>query len=167
MSKLYPSVIYHFPNVDKLDHYEYIINRSIGLFYDLQTLCENFEIPLKQFQMINFFVDMELGANGDNEKAKMMMKSPYLEHIDEESFIGWPISCRLGGGNLWRHLLTQEFENVKSKHPRRPSRLLSDDMIALFRSEVKQNTQISNQDAHPNALMQQRMADFLYEKIKE
>ena len=176
MSKLYPSVIKSYPSVDKLDHYEYITNRSIGLFFDLQMLCENFEIPLKQFQMIDLFVDMELGANiasgnegdNDNEKAKMMLRSPYLEHINEESFIGWPISFRLGGYNLWGHILNQEFENVKSKHPRRPSRLkLSDDLIALFYSEVKQNLQISSDDGHPNAITQQQMTDFLYEKIKD
>ena len=56
---------------------------------------KNFEIPLKQFQMIDLFVDMELEENNvsgdgasDNEKAKMMLRSPYLEHIDEKYFMG-------------------------------------------------------------------------------
>lgn len=152
MSKLYPSVVKSYPSVDKLDHYEYITNRSIGLFFNLQILCKNFEIPLKQFQMIDLFVNIELGANtasgnkeaDDNEKAKMMMRSPYLECIDEESFIGWPISFRLGGYNLWGHILNQDFYSV-----------------------AKQNLQISNEDAHPNALAQQQITDFLYEKIKD
>ncbi len=102
--------------------------------------------------MIDLFVNIELGANtasgnkeaDDNEKAKMMMRSPYLECIDEESFIGWPISFRLGGYNLWGHILNQDFYSV-----------------------AKQNLQISNEDAHPNALAQQQITDFLYEKIKD
>ena len=44
---------------------------------------------------------------------------------------------------------------------------LSDDLIALFYSEVKQNLQISSDDGHPNAITQQQMTDFLYEKIKD
>ena len=123
MSKLYPSVIKNYPDVDELERYEYMTNRSIGLFFDLQMLCENFKIPLKQFQMIDLFVDMELEENNvsghdgasDNEKAKMMLRSPYLEHIDEKRF--WDgISHRLGGYNLWGHIQQQEFEDVKSKH---------------------------------------------------
>ena len=175
MSKLYPSVIKHYPNVDKLERYEYIINRSIGLFFDLQTFCENFEIPLKQFQMIDLFVDMELEENNvsghdgasDNEKAKMMLRSPYLEHIDEKHFMGWPISYRLGGYNLWGNILNQEFEDVKSKHSEFSGDKTSDDYFALLYRTAKQNLEISKEDAHPNAPTQQRIADFLYEKIKD
>ena len=125
--------------------------------------------------MIDLFVNIELGANtasgnkeaDDNEKAKMMMRSPYLECIDEESFIGWPISFRLGGYNLWGHFLNQEFKNVKSEYSEPSGDKTNDDLFALFYSAVKQNLQISNEDAHPNALAQQQITDFLYEKIKD
>ena len=164
MSKLYPSVVSDYPNADKLDHYEYIINRSIGRYFDLQMFCENFEIPLKQFQMLDLFVDMRLG---NFKSATIMMRSPYLDHIDVKSFMGWPISSALGGFNLWGKILNQELKNVKSKHNKLNEDDPDGDFDPLFRGSVKQNTQISNQDPHPNALTQQQMADFLYEKIKD
>ena len=179
MSKLYPSVIKHYPDVDELERYEYMINRSIGLFFDLQMLCENFEIPLKQFQMIDLFSDMEFeknifsGHDSDDEKAKMMLRSPYLEHIDEKHFVGWPIAWRLGGYDLWGHILNQEFENIKSKHRKRQyddgtgRRPTADDYFALLYAAAKKNLDISKEDSHPNVIGQQRIVDFLYEKIKD
>ena len=85
-------------------------------------LCENFEIPLKQFQMIDLFVDMELEENNvsghdgasDDEKAKMMLRSPYLDHIDEKHFVS---SYHIGlSGMICNHFWNQEYENIKSKN---------------------------------------------------
>ena len=59
------------------------------------------------------------------------------------------------------------FEDVKSKHSEFSGDKTSDDYFALLYRTAKQNLEISKEDAHPNAPTQQRIADFLYEKIKD
>ena len=74
MSKLYPSVIKNYPDVEELERYEYMTNRSIGLFFDLQNVMHS-KIPLKQFQMIDLFANMLYLKKIFSENIEVKQKS--------------------------------------------------------------------------------------------
>tara|TARA_B100000029_G_scaffold491644_1_gene552080 strand:+ start:197 stop:1138 length:942 start_codon:yes stop_codon:yes gene_type:complete len=140
---------------------EYVVNRSIGFFFNLQTLCENYNIPLKHFSMIDLFsrgadmVDLfnRLKNNSiDLEKLfmKIMLNNPYLNIINND-FIGWPIKTELGGFDVW---------NIVNENAGYQTSTESDLYQRLYWP-----TMISEKDSHPNIEGQKLIAEFLYENI--
>ena len=133
-------------NKEKMPILEHVAHRSIGFIFNLQTLCSNYNIPLKHFAMLDFF-----GRFSEEQtvpipllEEKIILNSPFLNFIDEKSFIGWPMIEKFDGYWVWNKVMTSD-EHGKPVHA----------------------DTISKQDLHPNQLGQQKIADFLYKKIKE
>lgn len=136
----------------------YYSNKSLGHCFNLQTTCELYNIPLKQFQMLgkhNTYLRAEtiwrqqhaLVAPGKIDSTKNIdilrkklissfLKNPLFEHINEDHFIGWPIFSALGGY------------------------IVSEEAIP-----IKDGFRLSEKDHHPNAKGHEKLAEFVYENI--
>jgi len=96
------------------------VERSLGFYLDFQILCERYNIPYVQFQMIELFehyfegylsqAEIHYGADpneqrkypGNKTKDKeLILKSimEYKKKLDTSKFMGWPPVQELGG---WR-----------------------------------------------------------------
>ena len=129
-------------------HLQHVVNRSISFFFNLQTLCENYNIPLKHFSMLDFFRGLGLhSAPTEKDKklefTKTVLNSPYLNVINDD-FIGWPVKKELGGFNVWNKV------NKNAGH--------------RYRNGYWP-TCISEKDLHPNAVGQELITEFLYKNI--
>ena len=78
---------------------EYFLNRSIRYIFSLQILCERYNLPLKQFQMVRLFSPQKT-KNRKNFISKKILNSIFIDKINEDDFIGWPPTKELGGFNF-------------------------------------------------------------------
>ena len=114
----------------------YQTERSIRLFYSLQQIMK-----LPEYNNIPFY--QLVGSYPCNHRkkytvAKAIIKSPYLNKINERLFLGWPMFNELGGWNIDTWL-------GKGKN-----------------SDVR----ISDEDNHPNKKGHEKIAEMLYNEIK-
>ena len=133
------------------------VNRSLKYMLSLQILCERYNLPYKQTQMINLFSDVLTGMrpgdrevkegiypkdykipyNGNAKKDKqkiLKMISDYEDRINVNNFIGWPMFNELGG-------------------------------FSLAHKVMKARDKISELDSHPNKQGHERIAEFLYDRL--
>jgi hypothetical protein len=114
---------------------QYHIQRSIIYYYSLQEICKSNKLPLKQFQML----PMVGGAQGRKDVVEVIYNSPYSDLIDD-NFLGWPTENNLGGFNIRMDVLG-----------------------GYTKESYKWN--ISDMDKHPSAKGQEKIAEFLYERL--
>ena len=138
--------------VDSKGDLYYYVRKSLRYMYSLQQVCENLNIPYKQFQMIplfthylyqaeNYYINID-HAVGHLRRAMpkridavgYMMESPYWDLIDEKNFIGWPLINEMNGFNI-------EDKFIMNNH------------------------KISNEDPHPNEKGHQVIAEAIYEHL--
>ncbi len=117
------------------------IDKSLIYYYGLQKICKSKKIPFKQFQMIPFYRSLkklpkDLLIGGIG--VKILYDNPYFNKIDD-NFIGWPTEKRLGGFNF------------------------CDDILDIYANE--RTYCISDLDNHPNAKGQEKIAEFLYDRL--
>ena len=130
-----------FRRQQKINNKDGNIDKSLIYYYSLQEICKSKKIPLKQFQMLPFFRSSKRAPKdlfmtwGDLE---MLNNHPYFNKIDD-NFIGWPTEKRLGGFNF------------------------CDDILDIYANE--RTYCISDLDNHPNAKGQEKIAEFLYDKV--
>ncbi len=116
------------------------IDKSLIYYYSLQEICKSKKIPLKQLQMLPLFRSSknppkDLLIGGG---VKILYNNPYFNKIDD-NFIGWPTEKRLGGFNF------------------------CDDILDIYANETTYC--ISDLDKHPNAKGQEKIAEFLYDRL--
>ena len=146
------------------------IRKSLRYYISLQTLCERYNIPYKQFQMISLYdgwinglakPDFEIKANLDNPDfvkkytypgnvkkdrpkcQKIMMD--YEPYIDVKNFIGWPTADSIVGFHIEQKTLRMTGQDRKSDY----------DIDCL----------LSEEDVHPNEKGHQKIAEFLYDRL--
>ena len=69
-----------------------MLNRSIRLFYSVQNVCENLRKPYIQI------MGMPPSKKAlEVEFCKHLINSPFLDKINKDSFIGWPMFPQLDG----------------------------------------------------------------------
>ena len=96
---------------DKLNLYsdEWNLVKSLRWFNAFQNFCENENIPYCQvsaittipFELLNYLIDL-----------------PVFYKINSSTFLGWPISEKIGGWNLENKLITDELRVSKDDtHP--------------------------------------------------
>lgn len=94
------------------------VDRSLGYYLDFEILCERYNIPYVQFQMIELFEDYLKGYSSQTEKhhgadpdkqkkypgikkkdEELALKSimKYKKKLDTSKFMGWPPVKKLGG----------------------------------------------------------------------
>ena len=125
------------------------INKSFRYYYSLQEICKSKKIPLKQFQMLHMFgayvydnpYSNISGDKKDRKKFEILKNihhSPYFNKINDD-FVGWPGDPHLDGYCI-RIKLWEDPE------------------------EAKKYT-ISDMDKHPNAKGQEKIAEFIYDRL--
>ena len=132
------------------------MRKSLDNYLSFQILCERYNLPYMQVQMIHPYKSwldgLKLGDEnilknpnfrytypGDKEKDnKKIIKiiNEYEELINGEKFIGWPLSKEYGG-----YSLQTNFIGLESK------------------------TMISELDNHPNKLGQEKMMEVIYDRL--
>jgi len=147
----------------------YWTKKTMRYWYSFQVLCERYNLPYKQFQMVSLFQgwlnglfqnDHEVYRNklnpdpnfierhiypGNKEKdAKILtnMVFNYEDHINTKNFIGWPIFPRFGGFQVEHRVLTNANHEPL------------EDMV------------ISKHDAHPTAKGQKALAEFIHDRLE-
>jgi len=134
------------------DMYAYI-DKSLRYYYSLQELCKSKKIPYKAFQMLHIFrgytwdkltqrhiiapqIDFK---TANKELLNHIHNSIYFDKIDD-SFLGWPGDPDLGGFS------------IKS------------DILGGYGKESLEWA-ISTRDNHPNEKGQEKIAEFLYDRL--
>ena len=132
------------------------IRKSLDYFLSFQILCEKYNLPYIHVHMLHLYMDWLNGLKfkdldplnlkgfrhvypGDvKEDTKKIIKiiDDYEDKINIKKFIGWPISNEYGGV------------------------CLQPDLISL-----PQKTRISNLDNHPNKLGQEKIMEFIYDRL--
>jgi hypothetical protein len=139
------------------------IQKSLRIYKSLEYMCERYNIPYVQTQMIPMYIDWLRGLPptdqaimfegkdmigdkneypGDAVEDEESLLKILIDHdniINHNNFIGWPISKKLGGYNL------------------------SLETIGLQGSPYV----ISEYDGHPNEEGHKRLAKAIYKHIKE
>ena len=138
------------------------VRRSMRYFMNLQIMCERYNIPYLQTQMIPLYIDYIRGLppteeeiqkglrkrgdtrqfNGNKDKAQGEVNKIILEYdeaIDGKRFFGWPISRDLGG-------FTFNLAYLGECH------------------DPDNDLQISEIDSHPSKLGHEKIAKVLLEK---
>ena len=116
----------------------YFVRKTLRYWFNIQVFCENYNLPLKQVQMLNSlrFKDFEVPdfyrhSMPDIRKIHhVFTSSPYFEKIKKENFISWP-----------ENEMGAVCDILKQKHT------------------------ISELDLHPNKLGQEVIADYIYENL--
>ena len=146
------------------------VRKSLRYMISLQLICERYNIPLKQFQMLNLFdgwirglkkTDAEVIANKDNPFFNQYYKYPGLNPIKDQAkcqqlmldaesyinvkdFIGWPTLKIFGGFNI-------EEDTLRDPNKIYPN-YLTDLLVSRF-------------DVHPNGKGHKKIAEFLYDRL--
>jgi len=146
----------------------YWTKRTMRYWYSFQVLCERYNLPYKQFQMISLFQgwlnglfqnDHEVYKNrlnpdpnfierhkypGDKKKDEKILSNMILDYeniIDTKNFIGYPTLKELGGF----YIEHRTIRTLKDK--------AIDDLV------------ISKYDAHPTAKGQEKIMEFIYDRL--
>lgn len=145
----------------------YFIRKSVRNFYNFQMLCEYFDIPYKQFQMISFICDYvwEHYPKPDFQKQrskciKTLWESPQFDSINGNNFIGWPIFGEEDGFVVADKQVHIEW---KAEH-----KLASEKEASGFYNSAKDRdltNVISSMDPHPNQNGHNNLAEFVYENL--
>ena len=154
--------------VDQKGDVFYWVKRTLRFYSSFQNLCERYNLPYKQFQMISLFQgwinglfqnDWEVHQNilnpdpnfverhiypGDKNKDVIILQNMmlnYEKNINTKNFIGWPSLKELGGF----YIEHRTIRTLKDK--------AIDDLV------------ISKYDAHPTAKGQEKIMEFIYDRL--
>ena len=132
------------------------MRRTLDNYLSFQILCERYNLPYMQIQMLSPYQDWLNGLKpregdsnytkgfrhtypGDKEKDNIRiieMIAKYDDLINQKKFLGWPVSHEYGGYSLQKSLINSVFQTI-----------------------------ISEKDNHPNAKGHKKIAEFIYERL--
>jgi len=137
------------------------VKRSLKYYLSFQILCERYNLPYMQAQMLESYRDIFKGlryghvdiakglktiedkieykgdARSHNKKVIEIIMN-YDNKINENKFIGWPLARELGGFTVSSNTLE---------------------------SDNKIDFRVSKLDNHPNKLGQERIAEYIYDRL--
>tara|TARA_A100000164_G_C21748183_1_gene695691 strand:- start:55 stop:789 length:735 start_codon:yes stop_codon:yes gene_type:complete len=132
------------------------MRKTLDNYLSFQILCEKYNLPYMHVQMLDPYQDWlnglkprlndKLAFSGfrytypglkekDNKKIIEII-SKYEDRINTKKFIGWPLSAEFDGFSLQTKLI-----------------------------RYNEDTKISNLDTHPNKLGQEKIAEFIYDRL--
>jgi len=143
------------------------MRRSLDTYLNFQMLCEKYNLPYMQVQMLSPYQDWLNGllpaendpkyykgfrhrypGNEEKDNKKLIkMIGDYENLLDTKKFLGWPLSHEYAGYSLQKKLI-----GIRSKK------------TGVFKN-VNLDTMISNLDHHPNAKGHETIAEFIYERL--
>jgi hypothetical protein len=141
------------------------VQRSLGYYLDFQILCERYNIPYVQFQMIELFehylqgimpsqTDIHFGADpkaqatypGNKTKDESSILKSIMDYekiLDTSKFMGWPPVKKLGGWRFKDHLDLWSDKNSPRRvspldnHPNELGHIAICDKINILLQEYK------------------------------
>ncbi len=141
----------------------YWVEKSLGHYLDFQILCERYNIPHVQFQMIELYehylagimpsqTDVHFGANPDvqskypgdakkDEATILKMILEYEKKLDTSKFMGWPPVQQLGGWrfkdqlDLWTFKKSPSRVSALDNHPNELGHITVCDKINILLQE--------------------------------
>ena len=145
------------------------MRRTLDNYLSFQILCERYNLPYMQVQMLSPYIDWLDGLRPrdrdpikindpdwrytypgnkiiDNKRLIDMI-SNYEDLINQKKFLGWPLSHEYGGYSLQKKLI-----GIRSKE------------TGVY-PHINLDTMISQLDHHPNAKGQEVIAEFIYERL--
>jgi hypothetical protein len=143
--------------VDPTADVYWYIHRSLRSFWQLQFLCEQYNIPYHQFQMISLFKDY-LNMFDKNEhdgnafrteplRADVIATIKEFDYFDRiQNFRGWPIFDELGG-------FTMEERVIRNKNSS------TDPTLVLNAGDT------NKRDVHPNSVGHKIIAETVIEDL--
>ena len=143
------------------------MRRTLDTYLNFQILCERYNLPYMQVQMLSPYTDWLNGLRpaksdpkyskgfrhtypGNKEKDNLKiikMIDEYEDSINQKRLLGWPLSHEYGGYSLQKKLI-----GIRSKK------------TGVY-SNVNLDTMISHLDHHPNAKGHKIIAEFIYERL--
>ena len=165
------------------------IRKTLRYMISLQLVCENYNIPYKQFQMINLFegwtnglykTDVQLKRNrndpnyefqyrypGDKYKDRIKLNKILMEYepyINVKNFIGWPTTGALGGYNIEEKTM-QKTKKELAKLWNNMKTDIDKRKVMERGYEFQKELIVSGWDQHPNEKGHQKIAEFLYDRL--
>jgi hypothetical protein len=166
------------------------LRKTLRYMISLQLVCENYNIPYKQFQMINLYdgwtnglykTDEQLKRNrndpkyefqyrypGDKDKDRLKLQKilmDYEPYINVKNFIGWPTTSALGGYNIEIKTIEKSQKELEELwHIIRNDKEKARKLIERG-YEYQKELIVSDWDQHPNEKGQQKIAEFLYDRL--
>ena len=113
-----------------------LVEKSLRIFYTFQILMEKHKIPY-----LHLMGTVPCDHNDRPTAIETFFRSIFMDKINENKFIGWPIMSEIGGLNISGFLSELDPEMKKLR--------------------------ISEEDSHPNKEGHEVIADYLYKKIEE
>ena len=162
------------------------LKKSLRHMISLQEVCNSFNIPIKQCQMINLFdgwingltkTDKEIWDNKDDinfirrlhypgfnpetdRNACLQIILDYEPFINVKNFIGWPISRSIGGYNIEEHTIRKntfkDYDGAKDEENWEP---------LIYHTNYNEDMLISIYDVHPNAKGHKEISEFIYGQL--
>ena len=116
------------------------VNKSLKYMLSLQLICERFNLPYKQFQMLNLYRDymggltasdrevksgkypenhkIEYPGNFSRDEKKIVnIITNYEDRINTKNFIGWPLMNNFGGFSFTYKFLKDYYVSELDSHP--------------------------------------------------
>ena len=166
------------------------LRKTLRYMISLQLVCEKYNIPYKQFQMINLFdgwlnglfkTDWQLYQNRNDPKYEIQYRYPgdkvkdrvklqkilmeYEPYINVKNFIGWPTTSALGGYNIERKTLEKSRKELEEIwNICRTDKKKAREFIEKG-GEYKRELVISDWDQHPNGKGHKKIAEFIYDRM--
>jgi len=164
------------------------LKKSLRYMISLQIVCERYNIPYKQIQMIPLYYswlcgltksDEEVFRNKDKPDFKFRYTYPgekekdtkkcqkilmnFEPYINVENFIGWPTTDKMGGYTIEEATLIRK--NINPTKTKRQAVIRQDEWYKKFRNEFIKELVISEWDQHPNAKGHEKIAEFIYDRL--
>ena len=167
------------------------LRKTLRYMISLQLVCERYNIPYKQFQMINLFdgwisglskTDEQLYENrnnpnyefkytysGDRNKDRIKLQKILMEYepyINVKDFIGWPTTGVLGGYNVEEKTIKKSKKELDELWNNiNPKEQTMDNFLIERGYEFQKELIVSEWDQHPNGNGHEKIAEFLYDML--
>ena len=167
------------------------LRKTLRYMRSLQLVCERYNIPYKQFQMINLFdgwisglskTDEQLYENrnnpnyefkytysGDRNKDRIKLQKILMEYepyINVKDFIGWPTTGVLGGYNVEEKTIKKSKKELDELWNNiNPKEQTMDNFLIERGYEFQKELIVSEWDQHPNGKGHEKIAEFLYDRL--
>ena len=166
------------------------LRKTLRYMISLQLVCENYNIPYKQFQIVNLFdgwtnglykTDEQLKKNRNDPKYEFKYRYPgdrdkdrrklqkilidYEPYINAKNFIGWPTIYNLGGYCIEEKTIRKTRKELTELYNISLTSKEKERELIEKGYEYQRELVISDWDQHPNEKGHQKIAEFLYDRL--
>jgi len=168
------------------------LRKTLRYMISLQLVCERYNIPYKQFQMINLYggwtnglgkTDFEIFDNRNDPNYEFKYTYPgdrdrdigrlqkllldYEPYINVENFIGWPTTEPLGGYDIESETIKKSAKEMAElwKNIPKNEEMNKDNVSQIIGRDFHKELILSEWDQHPNEKGHQKIAEFIYDRL--